>query len=149
MITKGDPLPRAYVLLSSLSIETALKGLLVTRNPALVSEGALPKSLGNHKLSSLASRLDGLNLDNNERALLRTLEQAMVYWARYPIPRSWNHSVESFDQHFIDEYRSVFNKFQQRLCRLIYDETRNGWAADNGVSEEFFIESYERRVPEQ
>ncbi len=70
-----------------LCLEVALKGLVVQRNPALIGEQSLDKSLKTHSLEALF-KLAGIDLadSDDELKLVRKLSEAVDWVSRYPIP---------------------------------------------------------------
>lgn len=77
---------RPAQLLMGLSLEVALKGLLVERDPALVSGGKIDE-LKTHSLENLFRRADiPLAAGEEELNFVRKLSDAVEWVAKYPIP---------------------------------------------------------------
>jgi hypothetical protein len=78
---------RPAQLLMGMSLEVLLKGLIVQKNPDLISSERLPKKLSTHSLEKLFN-IVGINLEDNEDELnfIRKLSDAVEWVAKYPIP---------------------------------------------------------------
>lgn len=120
---------RTFILLAGLALENVLKGLIIAKDPSLVNEGALAKSLQNHNLTILASAVKELRLSKQEEHVLAVCQDAIPYWGRYPIPLRYAdlQPKEALTQ----EFRESFDSLCHRLCRALYDQTKDGW--DSGV----------------
>jgi hypothetical protein len=84
-------LSRGFYLLAGFATENYLKGLKVAaRYPpgrddsTDQSEAFLPAEFSSHRLTELAAPL---GLSEEEREVLQVLERAVVWYARYPVPR--------------------------------------------------------------
>lgn len=84
--TKWVELYRPAQLLMGLCLEVALKGLLVKRDPTLVSGGRI-KELKTHSLQKLF-QLAEIPLEDGEEELnlVRKLSDAVEWVAKYPVP---------------------------------------------------------------
>jgi hypothetical protein len=86
-----------YMLLMGLSFENLIKGIVIAKNPELVSESKgeskLMGELKTHKLSQLARR----HLDITKKGLdiIERLEEFVIWGGRYPIPASSHHYFKS------------------------------------------------------
>lgn len=80
---------RPAQLLMGLSLEVALKGLLVERNPTLFDGGKLANELKTHSLEILFQGV-GIPLEDTEEELnfIRKLSDAVEWVAKYPVPLS-------------------------------------------------------------
>jgi len=77
-----------YMLLMGMAIEAALKATLVSRNPNLVGPTKISNAIGNHHLRKLWD-LAGLGkVPSRQRdSLLDRLENCLVVFGRYPVPK--------------------------------------------------------------
>lgn len=135
--------PKTYVLLAGLSLENALKGLLVATQQAVVLDGRLPRLLDTHALTILAARVPDLELQSDEHLLLDLLEEALPYWARYPVPKHWRQLSKEELREFPISFRSTFLAMQRRLCQRLYDHVRGGWSPRGGIRSDYFDIEYE------
>lgn len=78
-----------YMLLMGMAVEAALKALLVAPKPDFVDAKGISKSLTNHHLAKLWN-LAGLGrLGSRQRdSLLDRLENCVVVFGRYPVPKT-------------------------------------------------------------
>lgn len=86
----------SYYLLAGLSLENLAKGILIGRNPNVVSSGQLDLKMlvgsGNgHDLPNLAHRMV-VSLSQREQDLLSRLKEFIV-WGKYPIPLKENKTI--------------------------------------------------------
>lgn len=78
---------RPAQLLMGLCLEVALKGLLVERDPTLVSGGKIAGDLKHHSLETLFRKANILLTDTEEELnLVRKLSDAVEWVAKYPVP---------------------------------------------------------------
>jgi hypothetical protein len=81
-----------FFLLAAFSLENLLKGVALSRDPALIGidkrgHYTLKGILRSHDLVEL-SRIVGLVLSREELMFCRLAGEASVYWGRYPVPCS-------------------------------------------------------------
>jgi hypothetical protein len=130
---------RTYILLSGLALENVLKGLAVSGDPSLINKGRLDPRLKTHRLLDLVGLCNGLNLSEAEAELCRVAQEAIPYWGRYPVPRTYSEikpeQVADFD------YHASFNELYERLHREIYFAIRDGWDSEVGSSLNSFSSS--------
>jgi hypothetical protein len=129
MLYRFSTVSRPYVLLSSFALENLLKGVLVARDPSLISTGRLPPTFTTHKLSRLSAKIAGLGLSPEEVSVLTIAEKALPYWGRYPVPLIPDGVLPEIA--IDEEYRSTYLALHYRLGKIIYDAIRDGW--DSGV----------------
>jgi len=83
----------SFLLLYGLSIENALKGLLVAKDPCIVKVKVKWKiSGGGHDLIELYKE-SGLLISADEQEVLGALTEAVLWTGRYPVPK--NHADKS------------------------------------------------------
>ncbi len=77
-----------YMLLMGMALEAALKAILVAKNPDLVGQQKISKTIGNHRLRNLWN-IAGLGKVHcrQEDSLLDRLENCVVIFGRYPVSR--------------------------------------------------------------
>ena len=121
---------RSYILLSGLALENILKGLAVAGDPSLINKGELDRRLKTHRLLDLVNLCEGIALSESEAELCRVAQEAIPYWGRYPVPRTFKElkpeQVADFD------YHRTFNKLYERLHRSTYFAVRDGWDSEVG-----------------
>ncbi len=78
-----------YMLLMGMTVEAALKAVLVKQKPSLVGEKGITNSLTNHHLAKLWN-IAGLSRvrSRQDDHLLDRLENCLVIFGRYPVPRT-------------------------------------------------------------
>lgn len=137
---------RPYILLIGFALENLLKGILVTLDPGLITVDSLPKDLKTHKLLILAEKIPDLKISDDERHVIRTAEEALPYWGRYPVPLHPNQVLPevAVDESFRDTYQSL----HIRLGRMIYVAIKDGWDSGTGPRHESVrFERYEDEAP--
>jgi hypothetical protein len=83
-----------YLLLVGLSLENALKGLMIAKNPSLVESKIKWKIKGgSHNLIELYKQT-GLSAKTDEIELLDALTRAVLWAGRYPVPKKHNNKSE-------------------------------------------------------
>jgi LAO/AO transport system kinase len=91
------PDPRGiYFMLVGYALENLCKGELIQRGKidvetVALEKGELPKEMTSHNLTVLLQRL-GFQLDQQDALLVKRLERSVVWAARYPVPKSTDHS---------------------------------------------------------
>jgi hypothetical protein len=120
---------RPYILLSGFALENLIKGLLVAKNPTLVSSGTLNRDLKSHNLVTLASMVNWIKLTKKEMSVLKIAQEALPYWGRYPIPLNLNEIRKEVPLNA--DYRDTFVKMYDRLSKQLHDTIKDGW--DSGV----------------
>ena len=128
---KVSGLSRTYVLLSSFSIENLLKGLIICNNPLFINKGVLTQELKTHNLLELSRRINGFRLSEKERRFCITAQDALPYWGRYPVPLKFQELKQELEAD--SDYRDAFLQLYERLCKLIDDETIDGWDSEGGA----------------
>ena len=76
---------KSFMLLTGTAIENLIKGILVGRNPSIVSREVIEllRRKG-HGISEGAKKV--ISVSNSEYELLRRLEEYLVWAGRYPMP---------------------------------------------------------------
>jgi hypothetical protein len=83
-----------FFLLSSFALENLFKGLVIYKEPNLISGGKTKGILRSHDLLSLAARAD-VPLNEEERRFCILASSAAVYWGRYPVSNSADTHISS------------------------------------------------------
>ncbi len=120
---------RSYFLLAGFALENLVKGYLVAVDPTLIHDGKLPKKLREHNLLNLIKKIEGLELDKNEREFCTIAGQAIPYWGRYPIPITFNEVMPEVG--LTDDLRQGFLSIYNRIDEILFLKIRDGW--DSGV----------------
>lgn len=112
---------RPAQLLMGLCLEVALKGLLVERDPDLVSGGKLPRALTTHSLEDLFLAANIPLTDTAaELHLVRKLSDGVEWIARYPIPTKADKlrsAVEMRRSSFV-KHNNDFERFEALWQRI-------------------------------
>ena len=82
-------------MLYGFAIENALKGLIIAKGGASVSEKKIDPKIKTHNLVSLATDA-GIALDDNEREVLATISMLAEWAGRYPVPAKLTHKYKRF-----------------------------------------------------
>jgi hypothetical protein len=126
---KISAISRPYILLAGFALENLIKGLLVAQDPSHINSGKLSRDLKSHKLLILVSKVAGLSLSKEEQSVCQTVQDALPYWGRYPIPLAFNGVLPEVA--IDDEFRRVFLKLHHKLGDQLHGIIRDGW--DSGV----------------
>lgn len=94
-----DVLP-AFSLYGS-ALESVFKGIMVSKDPALISADNLSEKLKSHDLVRLA-RDASIRLSDHEQHVLKWVSKVLIWKARYPVPARMGHA-----QHFFDSFDDV------------------------------------------
>lgn len=107
----------SYMLLAGLALENLVKGILIARNPELITEH-LDTTLGRHNLVGLAQRVGG-KLSKEETRLLTQLSQYVLWGGRYPIAKNYQASSErNFSTQDPVKIDSLFERFSSILSTV-------------------------------
>lgn len=120
---------RTYTLLAGFALENAIKGILVALDPTRVNTGNLSRDLKSHNLQSLAAKIPGLTLSDQEQKFCESAAAAIPYWGRYPIPLE--KGGLSIEIGVDEQVRMTFLGLFDRLAHQLYWAVRDGW--DSGV----------------
>lgn len=115
----------SYFLLAGLSLENLTKGILISRNPSIVSNGELnlkmlAGSSNGHHLPNLAEQV-GIQLSPEERSILPRLQEFIV-WGKYPIHLSASRTIQ---QLFSRSDFAVIDQLFEKFSTVLKDETPN------------------------
>ena len=130
---------RTFILLSGLALENILKGLAVSQSPGLISSGELDGKIKTHKLTDLVDLCNGLTLSPEDLQICRIAQEAIPYWGRYPVPRSF-HVIKPEQVADLD-YHDRFNALYDRVHKQLYDAIKDGWDSGVGTKLESFRSS--------
>jgi hypothetical protein len=106
-----------YMLLMGMAVEAGLKAILVAQKPDLVDAGRISESLTNHRLADLWKRggLSGIRSRQSDR-LLDRLENCLVIFGRYPVPRTAESMKKMMNSSFQGQLH--FDQLAQLWARL-------------------------------
>ena len=111
----------SYFLLAGLSLENLAKGILIGRNPNIISNGKLnlkmlAGSSNGHYIPNLAGQV-GIQLSAEERNILLRLKE-FIAWGKYPIHLSASRTIhQSFSRSDFAVIDELFEKFSAVLKR--------------------------------
>lgn len=122
----------SFLLLSGLSLENLLKGVLIAIEPPR-QEGRLDWEIprGGHDLPTLCERA-GIAISTDELRMLNALTEAVLWAGRYPVPirhdnrREWpiplgmelaGMTPDNLAEHFTN-YKHSFDSLFSRICEL-------------------------------
>ena len=128
-VSRRPLISRAYILLAGFALENILKGLIVAHNPIHVRGGKLSKQLRSHRLSGLAVQAH-LQLTRAEAHFCDLVEEALVYWARYPIPLSADDM--RLEQAASETHHRAFKRLFARARKSLYRKMKGGWDSGEG-----------------
>ena len=102
-----------FVLLAAFSLENMLKGLILFKEPGLVTGGKTTDVLRSHDLIALADRA-GVQLTDDEANLCKLASSASTYWGRYPISNSVGTYIDSYGigGESIAEFENLFSRLE-------------------------------------
>ena len=83
-----------FLLLAAFSIENLFKGLVLFKEPGLVSAGRITGIIKSHDLIALAARAD-VQLTSDEQRFCQLASSASIYWGRYPTSNSADSTLSS------------------------------------------------------
>ena len=92
----------AYMMLMGFAVEDTLKAMIIAREPEIVEEEELPKSICTHDLGKLWERV-GLPRCSEYNRLLTRLHTFIVSFGRYPVSRLKRDMDTVLDAHFYGE----------------------------------------------
>lgn len=105
-------------MLMGLAIEVAFKGVLIRNDPNIIEEGILGKKLNTHCLVDLAKYCE-LNFNDEQIAMLKLLEEFIVWSGRYPLPKKTG-GLKTFERRlmFPEDFflaKSIFTEINKTL----------------------------------
>jgi len=121
---------RSFVLLAGFALENVLKGIIVARDPSQVSGGRLSRTLTSHRIGRLAE-LARESLDEDEARFCALAEEAIPYWARYPIPLSADRLKDEMP--VSATHQQAFERLFARARMQLHDLMKTGWDSGEGV----------------
>lgn len=128
-ISRRPLISRAYILLAGFALENLLRGLIVAHDPIHVRGGKLSKQLRSHRLSGLAVQAR-LQLTRAEAHFCDLAEEALVYWARYPIPLRAEDLRR--EQAASEAHHRAFERLFARARKSLYRKVKGGWESGEG-----------------
>lgn len=124
---------RSSFLLFAFSIENLLKGILISENPKLISNGKISKKIANgHNLIELAEKITSINFTKEDETTLEILASLIPDWGKYPIPKSHSHIKD--EQIYTESTKMKLNILFERLEELLWKLNKDGKQKVNGVT---------------
>lgn len=133
---------RPYFLLVGFAIENLLKGLIVCDDPTTISSGKI-KRIKTHKITNLIKEISGIELTEEELNICKTIEEAIPYWGRYPIPLEASDVTP--DIGVTPLTRKIIKNLYNRLANTLYLKVRDGWESGTGEYSSLYISKYEKK----
>lgn len=69
------------------------------------------------------------------------MEEAILYWGRYPIPLEYNDIMP--DVGVDDNERKIINDLYLKTAKYLYKSVKNGWESGHGEFQSIYYERYE------
>lgn len=125
-VGRRDAVNRSVFLLGGFALENAIKAFLIYDNPHWISNGRLSKQLKSHSLTKLAAKSRLLPYPNRLKWVLKTFEEGLESWARYPCGLS---AGENDDEGIMTEqlwhgYLKLMQAYKRKLKKLLRYEWR-------------------------
>jgi len=86
-----DRFIHAYKLLAALAMENLAKGLVIAQDKLVISGNKLPREFLTHDIVSILVQNAGFQLNKHERMALADSTKAIIWQARYPMPKGSAH----------------------------------------------------------
>ena len=118
---------KSIFLLCGFALENAIKAFLVYEHPQWISNGCLSGKLKSHSLTTLQQRSSLIPYQKRYLWVLRTFEDGLESWARYPCALTVDETKQGddlYDRHW-DGYLRVMHAYGKRLTEL-FDQYWNG-----------------------
>jgi len=115
-INAPEPNYKSAETIIAYALENLLKGLIIAKEPSLISEKKLAKALDSHDLRKLAA-VATISLSPDEDRILGVLTAVSTWSGRYPVARTFN-------EHARDEYREGLNRLDHDVLREFYARVR-------------------------
>jgi hypothetical protein len=110
-VLTGIGFQKIFMMLYGFSIENLCKAYVVTQldetERRQIEQGQLPKRIGNHSIVNLVTIEIRMEIDINERELLKRLEQAVLWAGRYPVSTGPGLPKEKGDQAMLKRVRKM------------------------------------------
>lgn len=130
------PLWQVYMLLAGLAYENLVKGIYLTQEKGIVTNGKIIDPLfTNHRTEKLIDQVNKLleqqkqkpiELTEHESDLVRELQDAVVWLGRYPVPKKYKDGLihrGSLDIHLrsggVEADKAVFDALFSRLAAVL------------------------------
>jgi len=112
-----------YFMLVAYALENLLKALYIKLNKDSVKKdleekGKLPEAITGHDLYGLAKKLEVVEMDWGEEALLQRMSRSVVWFGRYPVPIK-PHQLKSFHDSEIEQLSIPFRHYSPDDLREI------------------------------
>ena len=114
------------VMLFGLSVELLIKAILIAQNPDFVTKDGLDDKIAKHNLLALIETAN-IEIDKEERKILRDLQQYIEWMGRYPIPKKFNKAVNAKTSLNIDLLNALYRRLEKhpKLIELEERKVRN------------------------
>ncbi len=115
-----------FMLLSGFALENLFKGLIIYKEPNLVSSGQIQGILRSHDLLALASRAE-LILSDEEKRFCILASSATISWGRYPISNSSSTVIGSVSVSgsAVEIFDVLFNRIDGLFVERFHSRTQN------------------------
>ena len=97
-------------MLAGLALENLLKCIIIRRDPTLVKEGSINRTLITHNLLELFKRVE-IQLTSGENDLISKLEIMVKWGGKYPLPQeATNNHVRATDGKYFETFEALYKK---------------------------------------
>jgi hypothetical protein len=135
-ITHVEPNYLPAGLLYGFAMENALKGLIIAKQPAVVSRSILDTRINTHDLVRLAKDA-GFTLNNDERHVLERISIVVKWAGRYPVARDV-HTQKRIGRSFVPTNRFLNWISWQDVIREFFERVRTELEQTAGGSRKRF-----------
>jgi hypothetical protein len=116
----------SYMLLTGLALENAIKGILIGRDPTLVTKEKIESGIlgrKGHGIAEGAEKIIGLTAAESQ--LLKRIEEYLLWAGRYPLPIKsgmfFNSEVQELRTYMSSDRNSI-NELFERLVQVLEQE---------------------------
>lgn len=134
-------LQNAFFLNFGFSIENLMKGIAIAEKPEKIADFKISRTIStNHDLLNLLREIETIELNKNEKKLLKVLGKAIPTWGRYPIPKSYG-KIEN-KTYYSKKIHQDLENLWDKLIRHLYSQIKDGnWVSPSGIKTGYFRDS--------
>src|SRR5690625_2803827 len=129
-IKTATSLSRSYILLMSHAIEYLIKGHIIFQKPSLLTDGDY-KFIETREVSTLIKEVKGIELNEDELAIIKDMEQVIPYWGRFPISIAYS---KAFPDIGVDiSAKILIEGIYFKYAGELYKKINEAWEKSGGV----------------